>query len=214
MWLQLTGSALWYRTPITRYNMHSICFLFLMWTCTHFSYQISIIRLWNRTPFDFLIHRCSAFLMRHSGIRNLKTVVKLRLPHAYLHNIVTNCMFCWTCVSICACNGTNLMQYLSVFYSVPFHPTPPPAWQSTKTYNTYQSSHIYIVTSWWWATSKPETCRIMVTESTEGSCASSWFHCTQTLLLCTCTHVSKCLYLTRSSRTKYGRRLRRDLRSS
>jgi hypothetical protein len=36
--------------------------------------------------------------------------------------------------------------------------------QSTKTYNTYQLSHIYIVTSWWWATSKPETCRGIVTE--------------------------------------------------
>jgi hypothetical protein len=40
-------------------------------------------------------------------------------------------------------------------------------WQSTKMYNTYQLSHIYIVTSWWWATSKPETCRSIVIEQTE-----------------------------------------------
>jgi hypothetical protein len=33
--------------------------------------------------------------------------------------------------------------------------------------NTYQLSHIYIVTSWWWDTSKPETCRSIVTEQTE-----------------------------------------------
>jgi hypothetical protein len=33
------------------------------------------------------------------------------------------------------------------------------SWQSTETYNTYQLSHIYIAASWWWATSKPETCR-------------------------------------------------------
>jgi hypothetical protein len=35
--------------------------------------------------------------------------------------------------------------------------------QSTKTYNTYQLSHIYIAASWWWATSKPKTCRGVVT---------------------------------------------------
>jgi hypothetical protein len=38
-------------------------------------------------------------------------------------------------------------------------------WQSIKTYNTYQLSHYcHIVTSRWWATSKPETCRGIVTE--------------------------------------------------
>jgi hypothetical protein len=36
--------------------------------------------------------------------------------------------------------------------------------QSSFQYNTYQLLHIYIVTSWWWATSKPETCRSIVTE--------------------------------------------------
>jgi hypothetical protein len=33
---------------------------------------------------------------------------------------------------------------------------------STKTYNTYQLSHIYFAASWWWATNKPETCRGIV----------------------------------------------------
>jgi hypothetical protein len=37
----------------------------------------------------------------------------------------------------------------------------------TKMYNMYQLSHIYIATSWWWATSKPKTCRGIVTEQTE-----------------------------------------------
>jgi hypothetical protein len=36
--------------------------------------------------------------------------------------------------------------------------------QSTKTYNTYQLLHLYIITAWWWATSKPETCLNIVTE--------------------------------------------------
>jgi hypothetical protein len=31
--------------------------------------------------------------------------------------------------------------------------------QSSKTYNTYQLSHMYIATSWWGVTSKCETCR-------------------------------------------------------
>jgi hypothetical protein len=37
-------------------------------------------------------------------------------------------------------------------------------WQSTKMYNMYQLSHIYIVTSWRWATSKPKMCRGIVTQ--------------------------------------------------
>jgi hypothetical protein len=53
-------------------------------------------------------------------------------------------MFCWLSISIYARNETRR--------------------QSTKTYNTYQLSHIYIVTSWWWATSKPKTRRGVVTE--------------------------------------------------
>jgi hypothetical protein len=36
--------------------------------------------------------------------------------------------------------------------------------QLTKPYNTYQLPHIYIVTSWWFTTIKPETCRGVVTE--------------------------------------------------
>jgi hypothetical protein len=36
--------------------------------------------------------------------------------------------------------------------------------QSTKPYSTWQLSHIYIVTSWWWANSKPETtCCVKIT---------------------------------------------------
>jgi hypothetical protein len=36
--------------------------------------------------------------------------------------------------------------------------------QSTKTYSTYQLLHVHITTSWWWAASRPETCRGVVTE--------------------------------------------------
>jgi hypothetical protein len=93
----------------------------------------------------------------------------------------------------CACNKTNLMYYLSSVYSVttPLHVSGllvalhqkvtvyicdnlyawyvlvdcrQVRWQSNKTYYTYQFSRIIIVTSWWWATSKPETCRGVVTE--------------------------------------------------
>jgi hypothetical protein len=67
----------------------------------------------------------------------------------------------WQTLHANACNGTNLMHCLSSVYSV--HSIQA-RWQSTKTYNTYQLSHIYIVTSWWWATSKPEKCRSVVTE--------------------------------------------------
>jgi hypothetical protein len=79
---------------------------------------------------------------------------------------------------------TNLMHYLSSFYSVTlamwytcFGLASCPSSggnnvymrqlarrKSTKAYNTYQLSHIYIVTSWWWATSKLEICRSIVTE--------------------------------------------------
>jgi hypothetical protein len=38
------------------------------------------------------------------------------------------------------------------------------SWQLNEMYNTYQLSHIYMVISWWWATSKPVTCRGIVTE--------------------------------------------------
>jgi hypothetical protein len=101
-------------------------------------------------------------------------------------------MLCWPCTSIYACNETNLMHYLSSVYSItiPLHVSGllvahhqevamyicdswyvlsflvdcQLAWmarrQSTKTYNTYHLSH----TSWWWATSKSETCRGLVTE--------------------------------------------------
>jgi hypothetical protein len=30
-------------------------------------------------------------------------------------------MFCWPCISICACNETNLMHYLSSVYSITIH---------------------------------------------------------------------------------------------
>jgi hypothetical protein len=38
------------------------------------------------------------------------------------------------------------------------------SWQSTSTYKTYHLLHICIVTSWWWASSKPKICRCIVTE--------------------------------------------------
>jgi hypothetical protein len=96
-------------------------------------------------------------------------------------------MFCWSCISIYAGNETNLMHYLSSVYSVTiplkvsgllvahhqevtmpirdnwFHSIQVHR-QSTKMHNTYKLSHIYIVTSWWWATSNPESCRGKVTE--------------------------------------------------
>jgi hypothetical protein len=87
-------------------------------------------------------------------------------------------MLCYRAASRYACNETNLMHYLPSVFSVTVpllsaglveiglqsHPDQT-SWQSTQTYNTYQLSYIYmctyiyIVTSWWWATSKPETCR-------------------------------------------------------
>jgi hypothetical protein len=83
-------------------------------------------------------------------------------------------MFCWFCISIYACNETNLMHYIPSVYSVtiPLHVSDlliahyqevtiyiyvcvcvfhsfQACRQSIKTYNTYQLSHIRIVTSWW-----------------------------------------------------------------
>jgi hypothetical protein len=73
-----------------------------------------------------------------------------------------------------ACNETNLMHYLTSVYSVttPTHVSGLLVatngtcckFQSPKMYNTYQLSHIYIATSWWWATRKLETCSGVVTE--------------------------------------------------
>jgi hypothetical protein len=114
----------------------------------------------------------------------------------WAQRVFRNFMFCWLCISICTCNETNLMHYLPSVYSVTIllhvsgllvaHHQEVTTYvcdncyvlyvlvdcrqaqrQSTKTHNTYQLSHIYIVTSWWWATSKPETCRVVVTEWTE-----------------------------------------------
>jgi hypothetical protein len=42
------------------------------------------------------------------------------------------------------------------------------SWQSTKPHK-FHLLHIYVVTSWWWATSKPETRRGIVSEITEGT---------------------------------------------
>jgi hypothetical protein len=50
------------------------------------------------------------------------------------------------------------MVLVNLFHSIQAHQ------QSTNTYNTYQQSHIYIAASWWWATSKPKTCRGIVTQ--------------------------------------------------
>jgi hypothetical protein len=102
-----------------------------------------------------------------------------------------------------ACNKTNLMQYLSSVYSVTipihvsgllvahhqevtmyicnklnyqFHPNQA-SWQSTNAYKTYHLLRIYIFTSWWCATSKPETCRYIVRNKLEINHVSSWFHC-------------------------------------
>jgi hypothetical protein len=97
--------------------------------------------------------------------------------------------------AIDACNETNLMHYLPSFYSVTIRVLLQVLglrvahhqevalyicniwyvlyllfdcqlnWQSNKRYNTYQLSHIYIATSWWWATRKPKTCRSIVRDS-------------------------------------------------
>jgi hypothetical protein len=58
------------------------------------------------------------------------------------------------------------------FHCIPARP------QSTKMYNTYQLSHIYIVTSWWWAISKPEKCRDMLLNKLTINTTSGWFHYT------------------------------------
>jgi hypothetical protein len=52
-----------------------------------------------------------------------------------------------------ACNETKLMHYLSSADS-----------QLKSTTRTNCCIHTYIVTSWWWETSKPGTCRGIVTE--------------------------------------------------
>jgi hypothetical protein len=98
---------------------------------------------------------------------------------------IRNGTFCWPCnIWTYPCDETNLSHYLSSVYWVttPLHVSAlllahhqevvmyicdswyvlyfsvdcqQGCWQST---DTYQLSHIYITTSWWWATSKPETC--------------------------------------------------------
>jgi hypothetical protein len=61
-------------------------------------------------------------------------------------------MFCWPCTSTYMYNETNLMVLI---ISSPI--LNQANWQSTKTYNThYLLKNTYIVTSWWWATSKPK----------------------------------------------------------
>jgi hypothetical protein len=100
-------------------------------------------------------------------------------------------LFCWLWISKCGCNETNLIHNLSLlshYTSTCFGLISNPSsggskvymWQFvrvvrlsrlsaarrllTKMYNTYQLSHIYIATSWWWAASKPETGRGIVTQ--------------------------------------------------
>jgi hypothetical protein len=101
-------------------------------------------------------------------------------------------MFCWPCISIYACNEINLMHYLSSVYSVTIplhvscllvaHHKEVTMYTYNKWYVMYvlvdcqlvwfqsgqltvnQLLNIYIITSWWWATSKPETCRGIMTE--------------------------------------------------
>jgi hypothetical protein len=93
--------------------------------------------------------------------------------------------FCWPRISIYACNETNLRHHSSAVYSVtvPLHVlgllvahhqevtvyicgnwcVSPANSQLRRTTRT-NLSHIYIITSWWWVTSKPEKCRGIVTE--------------------------------------------------
>jgi hypothetical protein len=124
---------------------------------------------------------------------------KRNMMFIYINTNIDLFMFCWPCISIYACNETNLMLCLSSVYSVTIPraspcfglASSPSSWgnsvyvqrivcvahfsllsvglvswvnvTSTYAYNTYQLSHIFIVTSWWWANSKPETCISIVT---------------------------------------------------
>jgi hypothetical protein len=98
-------------------------------------------------------------------------------------------MLCWPCISIYACNETNLMHYLSSVYSV----TIPPhvlgllvvrhqevtmyicdnwnvLWvlvdcrRACMAHQDLQYLPIVHCYLWWWATSKPKTCRGTLTE--------------------------------------------------
>jgi hypothetical protein len=62
-------------------------------------------------------------------------------------------------------------------------------WKSTDTHNTYQLSHIHIVTSWWWATSKLETCRGVVTQQTGDK---------QCIRLVSLQHITRCRTVNRT----------------
>jgi hypothetical protein len=69
-------------------------------------------------------------------------------------------MFCWPYSSIYACNETNPIHCLSSVYSATIQQLSTvcgPA-DSRLRRTTRANCHIYIATSWWWATSKPETC--------------------------------------------------------
>jgi hypothetical protein len=70
---------------------------------------------------------------------------------------------------LCTCYVCWLHQGWSGTLVQPTHSW---SWQSTKTYNTYQLLHTYIVTSWWWATSKPKTCRGIL----KINSATGWFY--------------------------------------
>jgi hypothetical protein len=115
------------------------------------------------------VNHCCGDCDNHTKHRTCQTTATTQLDlkakyvtcHPYTHTT-----FLYN-ISSFICNEINLMHHLSSVYSVtiPLHVSGSMAHQQLfKTYNTYQLLHIYIVTSWWWATSKTKTCRVTVTE--------------------------------------------------
>jgi hypothetical protein len=54
--------------------------------------------------------------------------------------------------------------------------------KSTKTYNTYQLSHVYIATSWWWPLTSPKHVDVWWLNKLKINSEPSWFHYTLVLL--------------------------------
>jgi hypothetical protein len=139
---------------------------------------------------------CSKFI--HFSTFNGSRIVEVAsAPEEAMHvtllaQTLSTTMFCRPCISIYACNETNLMHCLPAVYSVTIllhvsgflvtnyqevtmyrcdnsyvlYILVDCRRQSTKIYKTYYEEllHIYVITSWWWATRKTETCRSIVTQ--------------------------------------------------
>jgi hypothetical protein len=105
------------------------------------------------------IYVCNETNLMH----HLSSVYSVTIPLHILGLLVTHHQQ----VKICICNSWYVLvdcQLAWLEWNVHSNQA---SWESTKAYITCQLLHIYIVTSWWWATSKPETSRSIVTQWTE-----------------------------------------------